>query len=261
MQRRRLLRAALAAVFLLTASGARADEPEETKEGRLPLSYIERPLTLPRLVLNPVAELNVTRDSGDYAVNLALAAAVGITDDWEIHAVVAPLQLSPGVTYGQADQPGPSLGTTYRMLSRGTEAALRLDVTALTLPHTTGAIVRPGMPFRAHAGESVRFDWGVFVNVTASHTTTVGVQLPFALAVDIVEPLHVGVNTGLTLDSIDAPGSLAIPLGFFAGYAIGGKDGPILDIDPFFRWPKVASSDPGPPPWQLGLEVGGFFYL
>ena len=53
-----------------------------------------------------------------------------------------------------------------------------------------------------------------------------------------------------------------------AGYAIGGKDGPILDIDPFFRWPTFATPGVEAPgnkinsdKFQVGVELGGFFYL
>ena len=244
----------------------RASDEGEENEGRLPLSYTERPLTLPRFILNPLAEFNVSKEDATF-VNLGLGAAFGVTDDFEIEANVAPLQLSPSFTYGQGEQPGPSLGVTYRYYAGGTEAALHLDATMFTLPGTSGVIVRPGIPFRGHAGKRVRIDFGVFVPVTASHTTAVGLQLPFAIAVDIAEPVHLGVSSGIMVESVTGPSGIDIPFGVFGGYAIGGKGGPIVDIDPFVRWPKAATSDNRAygsstlDVFQVGVEIGGFLYL
>ena len=67
---------------------------------------------------------------------------------------------------------------------------------------------------------------------------------------------------------------LYVPLGIFAGYAVGGKNGPILDIDPFFGWPALITPGvetggtckncPGhfnPGFITVGLALGGFIYL
>jgi len=62
--------------------------------------------------------------------------------------------------------------------------------------------------------------------------------------------------------------TVAIPLGFIAGYAIAGEKGkgPMLDIDPFFLWPglftpgikgnAVTTAD-----YAFGVEATYYFYL
>jgi hypothetical protein len=263
-----------------TAGEAKEDEKGEEKkeqgeEGRLPLSFTERPLTLPRLVLNPLAELSVAKDD-DTFVNLGVSAAFGITDDIQLEATPLPFQLSPTLKYGQAEQPGPSLGATFRFLKGSFELGAHADATLVTYSPLSGGIVRPGIPARIHIGKSVRIDAAAYLPIyfidagTGSSTTTVGLQVPLAAAFDIIEPIHVGMNTGARIDDLKAAGNtFAIPFGLFAGYAIGGKDGPLLDIDPFFRWSSFATpalSDPNadkfnPGRYQVGVEVGGFLYL
>ena len=270
MQPARLLAAALGALFFLRGTAATADEPvvatNESKDGRLPLSYVERPLTLPRLVLDPGVDFNVTNVNGTFA-NLALRAAFGVTDDFEIEAIVAPLQLSPTVTYGQVEQPGPSLGLTYRVPpNSGSEVAVHIDATVFTLPGLSGVILRPGLPLLFHMGKRARIDCGAYVPITAAYTTTVGLRLPFAVAVDIVETMHIGASTGFTIETFNAPANFVLPLGVFAGYAIGGKDGPVVDIDPFFRWPRLLPANPNlgentADEYQVGVELRGYFYL
>jgi hypothetical protein len=269
-----LLGAAIAAILALVAlpiGSAGAQEPVPSPDGeveqaaRLPLAYAQRPLTLPRFVLNPLAEVYAAKAQAAF-LNATLAAAFGVTDDFELEAVVAPLQLSPkSATFGQADQPGPSLGVTYRPVHVGAEVGLHFDATVITLPAASGAVLRPGIPVRFHAGKNVRIDLGAYFLVTASQTTTVGFALPVAFAVDLAEPFHLGINSGLSITTFDNPFSLALPFGFFAGYAIGTKEGPILDIDPFFRWPNVASTDVQGQStldqFEAGVELGGFFYL
>jgi hypothetical protein len=276
--------AILVSVGAAWAEGAEAKPGEKTEpageakgeEGRLPLSYTERPLTLPRLVLNPAAEFNVTKED-DTFVNLAITAAFGITDDLQVQADVAPLQLSPTAKYGQTEWPGPSVGVKYRFLRGSFELGVRADVILVTYSPLSGAIFHPEIPARLHIGKSVRIDAApsAYIRFISDGSgrptnTTVGLYVPVAAAFDIIEPLHVGLDTGIWIGDMKTVGdTFAIPLGIFAGYAIGGKDGPILDIDPFFRWPTFATpalSDPNadklnPGHYQVGLEVGGFFYL
>lgn len=203
--------------------GASAGE-NEGENGRLPLSYVERPLTLPRSILEPVVGFEVVKDDATF-VNLGVGLAFGITDDFEVQANVAPLQLSPSRTYGQREQPGPAIGTTYRLSHRGLEVGVHLDATLFTLPGTSGVIVRPGFAFRGHAGKRARIDFGAFLPVTSSHTTTAGLQLPFALAIDVAEPVHLGISSGITLQSFDPFSSLDIRSGSSAGTRSGGRTG------------------------------------
>jgi hypothetical protein len=71
------------------------------------------------------------------------------------------------------------------------------------------------------------------------------------------------VGTTLTTD-VGAPAT--------SGYAIGGKNGPILDIDPFFQWPflltpgsqshgLIAAESTHPGVFTVGVSLGGFLYF
>jgi hypothetical protein len=273
--RREWLALAMAAPLFLVATPARADDgsanPVTATEGteaepaaRLARSYAARPVTLPPLVLDPTSRFDVARQTGT-TLNLAFGAALGVTDDVEVEALAAPLQLWPSVTYGQLDQPGPRAGITYRAVGGNAEVALHVDGTAITLPRSSGAIVRPGFLVREHAGTKLRIDSGVFLRATIAHTTSVGLEAPFALSVDVAPPVHIGFRTGLSLDTFDAPLGLDVPLGVFAGYAIGGKDGALLDIDPFFLWPQLLTlatqSQSTTSTFQVGIDIRWFLYL
>jgi hypothetical protein len=132
---------------------------------------------------------------------------------------------------------------------------------------------------RLHIGKMMRLDAGVFFPVTVDRTiepflgttTTkphVGLNIPVSFLVDIIEPLHVAVGTGFQSRFDNFGHDISIPLGFEVGYAIGGKDGPIVDIDPFFRWPLLFL--PGAPTgldkvqagfFILGVNARAYFYL
>jgi hypothetical protein len=247
---------AIAASMLLVSSGASGDD--------LPLSYAARPLTLPRLVLEPTAEGEVANDIST-RVNLSIGAAFGITDNFQVDILALPLQLSPSVIYGQLDQPGPLLGLTYRFAGGVSEGGLHLDATAITLPESSGAVIRPGLAFRFHAGDIGRIDMGIYVPITVARSTAAGFEAPVAFAVDVAPPFHIGVSSGISFVTFDAPLNLVFPVGLFAGYAIGGKDGPILDIDPFVRFPQALAAAPessnAATSYQVGAQLRCYLYL
>jgi hypothetical protein len=292
---------ALSALAVFTfASVASAEEPEakgEAKggkeekkaEGRYPVAEAERPITLPKMVLSGEVDLDVPHLPGSAFFNASVGAAFGITDDLTVRAQVLPLQIAGGggFHYGQStgllggiDNPGPGVGATYRFLKKEMfEIGASVDVNLITAQGFSGVVVAPGVPVRIHALESLRIDTGAFLPITFASmsgvplggfgTTSVsanatGLQIPVSALYDITEPLHVGAATGFVIGDFSTPGaSVAIPLGIFAGYAIAGKDGPVLDIDPFFTFPALTggSAAPGSGLWVAGVSVGGFLYL
>jgi hypothetical protein len=265
-------------VILLLGSGLA--HSEEGKEGgkRLPLSYTERPLTLPKMILAPELALAVSRElgTGDVGFGMEVAARFGIIDDFEVNAVVAPVEFAPHVAYT-----GPKFGATFRFLKDEFEMGARLNVTIIThgsladakpnLLAEGGVIFEPGVPMLLHIGKVARLDTGVYVPIQASSSDSggggAGLRIPVAFAYDIIEPLHVGANTAFGILNFKDPGkSIYIPLGLFAGYAIATEKGPLLDIDPFFRWPYFAT--PGSSTdkvnagvFEAGLAVGLYLYL
>jgi hypothetical protein len=265
--------------------GEKTGEKEEHK--RLAVAEAERPITLPKFILNPELDVDLARFPGGLSAllfaNASLGASFGITDNLTVRALVFPLQIAApagfgGFRYGQEsatmgiDNLGPSIGATYRFVAGKVEVGGSLDTGIATLPGTSGATILAGVPVRVHIGESMRLDTGAYVPVTVLSPAGLGsrivggVSVPVSLLYDITEPLHVGVATGFGIADFSNPGSyIQIPLGVFAGYAVAGKDGPIHDIDPFFTWPWLL--DPGGTPstqpgvYTVGVSLGGFFYL
>jgi hypothetical protein len=279
---------ASAAVVALAAPSALAEpsgaEPvkEGVAEGRLPVAEAERPITLPRFVLNPELDFDITHLAGlGSFANLSLGASFGITDDFSVRAQVLPLQLAgpagSGFHYGQTtENPGPGIGATYRFVRGFVEVGASVDANIITVQSVTGVVVTPGVPVRIHATKQLRIDTGAYLPITRATAggvvaqNSVGLSIPASVLYDITEPIHVGVGTGFQIVDFSEPGeTVAIPLGIFAGYAVAGKDGPIVDIDPFFTFPALFTpGTTGPNAKQtdtgdyvIGLSVGGFFYL
>jgi hypothetical protein len=94
----------------------------------------------------------------------------------------------------------------------------------------------------------------------------VRLDLPVSALCNITDAIDVGVATGFTIDEFSQfDSTTGIPLGIFAGYAIAGRQGPILDIQPFFTFPYLVM------PWAhpatnsgeyvVGPSLGGYLYL
>jgi hypothetical protein len=317
--------ALLAALSTLTlASTSRADPPQGTDEAelppremRLPVAQAERPLTLPRFVLSPEVDFDVTRPfpanaQTGYDLNLNLGASFGVTDNLTVRALVLPLWLGQtGVRIGQpTENPGPSVGASYRVLRGTVEVASSADVAIITLSGLSGVVITPGVPVRIHATKQLRMDTGLYTPIqfgsvpgatvreptspfpTSAESTpdnSVGLNIPVSALYDIIEPLHVGISSGFGISDFSSVRETeAIPLGFFAGYAIAGQDGPIVDIDPFFTFtrfinpgaqsnPELMSGEAAPAGstgsvgtpaaiietggYVLGVSASGFLYL
>jgi hypothetical protein len=265
----------------------------EGKEGheegeRLAVSFPERGIVIGDFILAPSmilqgGQLDFGLTKEGYA-GLSFGARFGITRDLEVHAYPLPFVFAPSGAAGYGGLGplaeglgGPSFGAIFRFLRGPFEVGAAADLTIYT-GDITGVRIAPGIPMRLHLGKIAALDAAVAVPITAGFkdtglggsTTIVGLEIPVAFSIDVIEPvLHVGVNSGFAIDDFDKAGeSVAIPLGFFGGYAIPGKKGPLLDIDPFFRWPDLFT--PGVPAGgdkvnagniQVGVEVAGFFYL
>jgi hypothetical protein len=287
-------------------AGAEEHKKEEGKkeeghqgghEGRLPVSYTERPITLPRLILNPELEFAFERVAfGGVApqnIAIGLSARFGITDDLDAYAIFAPLEIGP---FGDAAIGGagfhyvnPKIGATYRFIHKEKlEIGATLGLAIVThvsegvgvpIPEDkAGVVIEPGAVAKLHISKEMSLEAAAYVPLEIGTLTGAGLRVPLAFAYDITEPFHVGVRSGVGILNF-APDKGAIgdgvyvPLGVFAGYAVGGKDGPILDIDPFFTWPALFTPANTAAPGlkgtshvnggyiSVGLSLGGFIYL
>jgi hypothetical protein len=279
-----LLSGSILAAATLTVHAARAGDQE------YPLSFVERPLTLPRLTLAPSFELDIDRIGigglpGDVVIaGMQIGASFGITPDFEVGAIVVPIQFNNGAGYGgffvgeEGELAEPTLFATYRFLhTEAIDLGARLAI-QIVIPSDgsgAGAIIEPSVPLLVHLGKVARLDAALGFRIAAGGATgvggssvAVGLGIPASVAFDIIPPLHVGVSTGVFVDNFSQAGDTArIPLGVFAGYAIGDKR-PIVDIDPFFSFfdfitPGVPS--PGdkinPGIFIAGVSAKGYFYF
>lgn len=104
----------------LTCRAAHADAPDAGNTMRLPVPESERPITLPSLVASPVVGFRFERYPGDLTyADLDLSGRFGITDDLNVHALVAPLQLSAPPGRGASSMARPS-ATRARVSARRT---------------------------------------------------------------------------------------------------------------------------------------------
>jgi len=287
----------LAAAASLAAGTARAGDQD------YPVSYVERPLTLPKFTLAPSLELDierigfgaatasaggvtVTTNAGALVVTgMQIGASFGITNDLEVGAIVLPILFSPAGGYGapflgeEGHYGEPTLYATYRFLHKEDfDLGVRLNIQIFVPEYGlgAGAIIEPSVPFLLHIGKRMRFDAEVGIPIiagggngfTGATGATAGLDVPLRLAFDIIEPLHVGVNTGFVVDDFRAAGdSTRIPLGVFFGYAVGEKR-PIVDIDPFFNFADFITPGGGPfgdkvnpGVFVTGVAARGYFYL
>ncbi len=285
------------ACVMLLSSLVLAQEEKKEEEGRYPLSFVERPLTLPPLVLAPGLDadiLHVSLSGGglggtDTVLGIGAGAKIGIIENLEARATVLTLAIdfSPPPGTKAFQYAGFSVGATYRFLKGPLEMGAAFDAFIQTAD-PSGALLKPGVPILVHLGKVARLDTGVTVPIStfgggssplpgipaASPSTTVGLGIPARLAFDIIEPLHVGVLSGLSIGALNPPAgesvtdTMAVPLGFFGGYAIGGRNGPILDIDPTFVWPAFLLPGAGGSAsvvqagvFDVAIEFTGYLYL
>jgi hypothetical protein len=243
---------AAALVAALSAPPARAVADEE----RQPVPYVLRPLSLPHLTLSPALDAAWLHGPSlgtldPFVPNLGtldLSAAFGITDDFQLAAVVVPLEItSDTARYGHA-----SLGALYRFVgTAGSIFELAGSVT-LGFPAQSDSlwIVDLAVPMRLHLGERVRIDLAPefpFLIVGAD-TWDARFLLPISLAVQIVKPFFLGLTTGVTLASLhggDVAATTFIPLGLNVGFTIPTARGPLGDILLTFTWPNFIYPDAG----------------
>jgi hypothetical protein len=227
---------------------------------RLAVAFAQRGITNPEKILSPEADFNLTGIGGPFGfggisgvhANLALGAAYSLTDDLGVRATVIPIEFNSPTAFL-----GPSVGATYRLLKGDFELGVAADVLIQTcgsasfcynpqyfsIGNNAGIFFNGSAPMRLHLGKSAVLDTqpGLFVGGDGGGAVF-GFDVPVQFVYDIIEPVHVGVGTGFRMDlavrGSNQGHSVDVPLGFFGGYAMPGKDGPVFDLDAFFTWPE-----------------------
>jgi hypothetical protein len=303
--RKALYFAAVCSTFTLWGVAAGADEQAAPgarvvvlNEGlRLPVPYVERPLTYSPGILNPELDFNIYRFGFNVFGNAGGADAIGamafgsgysITEDFGVRATLFELQFNKnfGLDVG-------ALGATYRLIRGSFELGLALDwiyqASAQDDLYPAAQDILPSLPMRVHFGHVVRLDLtptlpittqGIYVpglGAFGGGKATVGFAFPVALSIQPVDQLHFGVGTGFSFafnapsgrgPIIDFGDSFYIPLDFEVGVTVPGPHGPVFDMTPFFALPTlfvpgiqngVDAVQSGV--WQAGVKFTGYFYL
>jgi len=170
---------------------------------------------------------------------LGFRVGVGLTNRLAADATMASVEWAP-----DAHWRGPTFGMIYNVSNA---YPFELDPTVHVQMGIGGEPVvkqvEPGFVMILRGGHVVRFDTGAYAPVSfdeyEGEKTTVGLNVPARLAVQLTPHIHAGVNTGATIDRMsDIPGTAAIPLGVSAGYIAPVGKGAIVVVLPSLSWPE-----------------------
>jgi hypothetical protein len=249
------------------------------------LAHARRPLTLPENVANPVVGFSRTHWPAGAFLDASVGGGFGVTDDLTVRAQPLPLQLgSPrgfvGLHYGQTSEAeGPSASVTYRFLRGDVEIGGSVDVRLLTVTNTSGLVVAPAIPVRAHLTQQLRIDTSPTMRVESKTVRTrrgfrsvdrseteVGPVVPVSLLYDVAEPFHVAVSSGVTILDLGAVrDTMRIPAGASIGWTMVGERSSVLDISASLRFPGLvlpgATSMTNWDWYVLGIDLSGHFSL
>ncbi len=238
----------------LLAVALAAPAPSRVKaQTAYPTRYVLRPLTLDRAMLRFDADAIYRHRAGppDETFGLDAGLGIGITRDFELGATFLPLQLAPDVDYLQ-----PSFYVQGRFVRGTAEVAVRGSVMFPT-NDAEHALFEVGLPILIHVGRVVRFDLGAFLQLETTDPLGWWVRFPLGLTINATPRFFLGPYAGFRV-RLDARGQ-EIPVGFLAGYAIGGGTvHPVGDIGGQFQFDDVTSTAGN---WSLALVTRWFIYL
>ncbi len=228
---------------------------------RMPVSYQARPLTLPRGTLRPDVGFNLASYPGPgerherFYTYFGLGA--GVTSDFELGALVVPLELAPDFDYGDGGvglppavtpwfgHNRPEIYGRYRFVD---EEVVEIGVDLrLVLPAPDPFFLIVGVPFLFHAGDIVRIDTGFHLATDFDDRTNA--FLPFVLSFNPTERFFLGLDSGLWVRGPD------VPLGFFVGGTLGR---PLVDLKGGVR---MVDAEHGFRTWQIWFTADFFVFL
>jgi hypothetical protein len=251
---------------LLCASAARAQPAGPVTEAStdiLPVSFAERPLTLPRglsrvdALFSGRSAQRRFRSGRDSSLHFLGTLGVGLGDDFEGGLVVLPLELVPDTRYEGIGAFG--LG---RYLRGDVEAGVFVEARMSFHHEDSIGQATIALPFLFRIAPGVRLDVVPrFLAVFGDSLETV-LELPFSLTVQASDTFFAGLSTGLTVVDWqegfgeDRRGNTFIPAGIFIGGTLRGPHGPRGDLRLAWLLPTVTD---GTEEWVLSF--GGSFFL
>jgi hypothetical protein len=242
----------------------------------MPVRFVDRSLTLPRLMLSPRLDFTYDRPV-DAAMNLGMSVALGATDFMTLGlSVNVPLQSSSLPAVHEFTFQGIFRLLHTDMLELGARAdlgAFTIDGGGSPLLHATAMV-----PFALRIAHVFRLDVGAAVSLLlptdgdtpidaalATYGTdpaVAGPGIPVSVTVQIIEPLFAGVDTGfgmLSFNSELADDLSFAPLGFRFGGTIPIGKRPLLDLVAHFNFPQFLLggyiTTPRSDFWETGLSA------
>lgn len=250
-----------------------AGEAAAQNSGEYPLRLTGRPQVIPARTIRADGTFGVTRLSfcsttvagricaSGTGTSLNLGGAFGITNDLEVGATIAPLQLTEEFRYND-----PSLYARYQFFHNG---PLQVGVElAASIPVRSESVfqLRAGLPVWYNFTETVQLRTGLFYSVLLTDPdVTHGLQVPLVFNANFTDQVHGALITGVNLPFKDTGDTLSMPLGLEAGFVLANiNNRPMVDLAanfvfPSFLVPGSSGDKVFTELWQIG--VTGRFYI
>lgn len=241
MKQRIVLAATVTAICTAFAGEAAAQN-----SGDYPLRLVSRPQTIPQRTLRLDGQFYATRISvctstvvgricaSGTSTNLNLGGGFGLTNEFEVGATVAPLQLSESFEYNN-----PSLYGRYQFYNvNGIQASGQLTA---WIPVRSGSsfALNAAVPVWVNFTDQFQLQTGLSYSLTASDPISHSLMIPLLFNFNITDEIHVALRTGVDLPFKDTGDTMSVPLGIEAGYALRGPNNrPMLDLLAQFNFPS-----------------------
>ena len=173
-----------------------------------------------------------------------IGGGYGITDRLEVGAIVAPLRLTAGDTYGS-----PSVYGKFQFLRGSTfQAGATLRLT-LQNESELGLAVDVGVPFWINFTERFQLQTGINYRIATAGGFSHALDVPLRFNNNVSDHFHTAFLFGLGFNASAVVDTLAVPFGIEAGYVLAGTNNhPVLDVTAQFLFPRflvpAASGDP-----------------
>jgi hypothetical protein len=232
--------------------------PEQLSTTSQPLSYTERPLTLPGGTWSFAGGAGVGRFWGSDETSLGITAAMsyGIVDAFELGTFVMQLQLLERVVYDR-----PSLYAIAQLFNgQHFTIGAKLEVVAGIQSYSPWTVTI-GIPQHYYPTERLRLELGLYVEFVQSETRLTNFHVPASLDLQVTDAVFGSLSTSFVL--IDGE-QVVIPLGLGIGYTFERDQQPLCDLRAEFQWPLFHQPSSERPmdldTLTAGLNVRCFLY-
>ncbi len=223
-----------------------AGEAAAQNSGEYPVRLVSRPQTIPQRTLRLDGQFAAAHFSActtiglssfcasATATNLNLGGGFGLTNEFEIGATVAPLQLTESFEYNN-----PSLYGRYQFYNvNGIQASGQLTA---WIPVRSGSdfALNAALPVWVNFTDQFQLQTGLSYSLTVSDPISHSLAIPLLFNLNVTDEIHLALRTGVNLPFKDTGDTISVPLGIEAGYALRGPNNrPMLDVLAQFSFPS-----------------------